>query len=223
MNTVIRISVFLAPLVSMGLMQGMEPIENLIQHDNLPQYGTASDEMFEAIEANDCKKLERSLDNGASINGPQSPLLKALNRDNIKIARLLLDRGACPNTIIYCNELSRKESLLDHCIGTSENERAKLLYLYGAQSHKQKVTSWIPTLRNPFGSTSEVSITSIDSIKALFKTDPEDVLACCAMFDEPNLGETLRRVLKPNCGGCCVDKKRLAASICSGASIARRS
>jgi hypothetical protein len=145
--------------------------------------------------------------------------LSALNKNNIKIARLLLDRGACPNATLHCNKLSRTESLLDHFIGSGGNEGAKLLYLYGAQSHKQKITSWVPTFRNPFGSTSEINLTSINHAKALFETDPEDVLAYCAMFDEPNLGETLRRVLKPNCDDCCVDKKRLALAYAAGRAL----
>ncbi len=196
MNNIIYASVFLSSLFSIGLAFGMEPIEELIMRQSIP-----IDRMWHAIKSNNYEQLKRALDDGALercygrrlhlAQQETMPLFDALQRNNINIVRLLLDNGACSEIEgnLRIGSDARALSYFDYCIKIENYALAKLLYMYGCDTNKHKVVSWMPTWSNPLGSTTEIPVTPIEDIKGLFKAEP---LIHCALFDGAQLIEVLK-------------------------------
>lgn len=95
-------------------------------------------ELIEAVEANDIKKVKQLIRCGIDVNttdkyGFRNPLKEAVNKNNIEIARLLIESGANVN----CCCLG--QSVL---FETSDIEMAKLLIKNGADINAQDFTGF---------------------------------------------------------------------------------
>lgn len=137
----------------------------------------ANEELFDAVRAGDVARVTRALDKGADVNAKtrygSTPLTAAADRENLEVAKLLIDRGA---------DLNVKDTFygirpIDMALGKPTNALAILLLERGAKGASDALRTALQSgdqaLAKAALASSDLTPANVTSVLAFAKTAPK--------------------------------------------------